>query len=302
MHRIVDYLGSPLIYKYIYIVSSEPNWQICVCFVIWMFLVLDVFCLIVYNRQTLLEIGSTVTHRKPDFKFLNTVPLFTNNTAEPFVWATRPRRRERNRRRGKRGGVLVRLRCWADRPPLSSIRLGNIQSLDNKLCEPRAQISFQCEIRDCSIICLTETWMSRKVPDFAIEPTGFSVHRANRIPDLSGKSKGGGVCFMINNSWCDQKNAHPIQSLCSPDLEYLMLLCQPFWLQREFTEVIITAVYIPPQADTDTALKELYGHLCKQETVHTDAAFIRILTKPILGGSHQNSSSTYHATHVENGL
>ncbi len=167
-----------------------------------MFLVLDVFCLIVYNRQTLLEIGSTVTHRKPDFTFLNTVPLFTNNTAEPFVWATRPRRRKRNRRRGKRGGVLVRLRCWADRPPLSSIRLGNIQSLDNKLCEPRAQISFQCEIRDCSIICLTETWMSRKVPDFAIEPTGFSVHRANRIPDLSGKSKGGGVCFMINNSWC----------------------------------------------------------------------------------------------------
>ncbi len=105
---------------------------------------------------------------------------------------------------------------------------------------------------------------------------------------------------MINNSWCDRKNAHPIQSLCSPDLEYLMLLCQPFWLQREFTEIIITAVYIPPQADTNAALKELYGHLCKQETVHTDAAFIRISTKPILGGSHQNSSSTYHATHVEN--
>ncbi len=178
-----------------------------------MFLVLDVFCLIVYNRQTLLEIGSTVTHRKPEFKFLNTVPLFTNNSAEPFVWATRRRRRKQNRRRGKRAGVLVRLRCWADRRPLSSILLGNVQSLDNKLCEPRARISFQCEIRDRSIICLTETWMSRKVPDFAIEPTGFSVHRANRIPDLSGKSKGGGVCFMINNYWCDRKNAECLYNL-----------------------------------------------------------------------------------------
>lgn len=116
--------------------------------------------------------------------------------------------------------------------------------------------------------------MSREVLDFAIKPTGFSVHRVDRIPDRSGKSKGGGVCFMINSSWYDRKNVHPIQSLCSPDLEYLMLLCRPFRLPREFTAVIITAVYIPPQADTDAALKELYGHLCKQEMVQPDAAFI----------------------------
>ncbi len=153
------------------------------------------------------------------------------------------------------------------------ILLANVQSLDNKLCELKARISFQREIRDCSIICLTETWMSREVPNFAIEPTGFSVHRTDRITDLSGKSKGGGVCFMIN-SWCDRKNAHPIQSLCSPDLEYFTLLCRPFWLPREFTAVIIKAVYIPPQSDTDAVLKELYGHLCKQETMHADAAFI----------------------------
>ncbi len=30
----------------------------------------------------------------------------------------------------------------------------------------------------------------------------------------------------------------------------------------------------PPQADIDAALKELYGHFCKQETVHPDAVFI----------------------------
>ncbi len=116
--------------------------------------------------------------------------------------------------------------------------------------------------------------MSREVPEFAIEPTGFSVQQADRMPDLSGKSKVAGVCFMINNSWCDRKNAHPIQPLCSPDLEYLTFLCRPFWLPREFTAVVITAVYIPPQADTDAALKDLYGHLCKLETVHLDAAFI----------------------------
>ncbi len=70
------------------------------------------------------------------------------------------------------------------------------------------------------------------------------------------------------------RNLHSIKSFCSPDLEFRMLLCRPFWLPREFTAIIITAVYIPPQANTDQALKELYGNISKQETAYPDAAFI----------------------------
>ncbi len=36
------------------------------------------------------------------------------------------------------------------------------------------------------------------VPDSAIELTGFSEHRSDRAKDLTGKSRGGGVCFYIN--------------------------------------------------------------------------------------------------------
>ncbi len=84
------------------------------------------------------------------------------------------------------------------------------------------------------------------VPDSAIELTGFSVHRSDRTKELTGKSRGGGVCFYINNLWCDERNIHSIKSFCSPDLEFHTLLCRPFWLPREFTAIIITAVYIPP--------------------------------------------------------
>ncbi len=111
-------------------------------------------------------------------------------------------------------------------------------------------------------------------PDSAIELTGFSVHRSDRAKELTGKSRGGGVCFYINNSWCDERNLHSIKSFWSPDLEFHMLLCRPFWLPREFTAIIITAVYIPPQANTDQALKELYGNISEQETAHPDAAFV----------------------------
>ncbi len=108
------------------------------------------------------------------------------------------------------------------------------------------------------------------VRDSAIELTGFSVHCSDRMKELTGKS----ICFYIDNLWCDERNLHSIKSFCSPDLEFHMLLCQPFWLPRQFTAIIITAVYIPSQANTDQALKTLYGNKSEQETVHPDAAFV----------------------------
>ncbi len=84
----------------------------------------------------------------------------------------------------------------------------------------RSRSSYQREKRDCCVICLTETWMSAMVPDSAIELTGFSMHRSDRTKELTGKSRVGGVCFYINNSWCDERNLHSIKSFCSPGISY----------------------------------------------------------------------------------
>ncbi len=88
-----------------------------VLFVFLLFYVLDVVSITVYDRDTLLNIGSSVAQRKPDFEFLNAGALFTDTASEPFVWNARPRRKKRSRKRGKRAGVLVRLRRRAFRPP-----------------------------------------------------------------------------------------------------------------------------------------------------------------------------------------
>ncbi len=196
---------------------------------IFLFYVLGVVSITVYDRDTLLNIGSSVAQRKPDFEFLNACGLFTDTTSEPFVCTARPIqpwRRKRSRRRGKRAGVLVRLRRRTFRPPLPTILLANIQSLDNKLCDP-------------------ETWMSAMVPDSAIKLTGFAVHRSDRTKELTGKSRGWGIFFYINNSWCEERNIHSIKSFCSPDLEFHMLLCRPFCLPREFTAIIVILFTFP---------------------------------------------------------
>ena len=74
---------------------------------------------------------------------------------------------------------------------------------------------------------------------------------------------------MVNDSWCDCDNIQDLKCFCSPDLEYLTIKCRPYYLPREFSLVIVTAVYI-----TTTALKVLHWTLCKLETTYPEAAFI----------------------------
>ncbi len=197
--RIMNYILCQKLHFYVKMVPSmaavlRAPGKLCsfsyVILVFLLFYVLDVVSITVYDRDTLLNIGSSVAQRKPDFEFLNAGGLFTDTASEPFVWAAQPRKRCRCRKRGKRAGVLVRLRCRAFQPPLPTILLANVQSLDNKFCELRVRISYQRETRDCCVICLTETWMSAMVPDSAIELTGFSLQ--------------------VFTSWCSDHQLDPV--------------------------------------------------------------------------------------------
>ncbi len=90
----------------------------------------------------------------------------------------------------------------------------------------RAGISFQQDIRDCNILCLTETWLT------------ISVLRMDRTAEAS-KTKVGGVCFMINKKWCDPRNISILLCCCSPHLEHLSIICHPFYLPQEFNRSLL---------------------------------------------------------------
>jgi len=62
---------------------------------------------------------------------------------------------------------------------------------------------------------------------------------------------------MTNNKWCNPKDIKTLSRSCSPNLERLTISCRPFCLPREFSTVIITAVYIAALMDTDVALSDL---------------------------------------------
>ncbi len=63
------------------------------------------------------------------------------------------------------------------------------------------------------------------VPDIAVTSSdNFSVSRIDRKAEAD-KTKGGGVCFMINKKWCDPRNISILSRSCSPHLEYLSIIC-----------------------------------------------------------------------------
>ncbi len=144
--------------------------------------------------------------------------------------------------------------------------------VENKLDLIQLSRSTQHEARDCCVFVFTETWLNDNVPDSAIQLNRLTCYWADRDTTLSGKSRGGGLCVYINKEWCN--NAAVLSKHCSPLVESMFVNCRPFYLPREFTAIVIVAVYIPPCANAKDALRELYSAISEQQTNNPDGFFI----------------------------
>ncbi len=100
--------------------------------------------------------------------------------------------------------------------------------------------------------------------------------------ELTGKSRGGGVCFYINNSWCDERNIHSIKSSAPLIWNFICSVSTILATEGIYSDHNHSLFIFPPQANTDQALKELYGNISEQETAHPDAALLlqETLIKP----------------------
>ena len=122
--------------------------------------------------------------------------------------------------------------------------MGNIRSLPNKMDELTALTRHQRDYHEFSIMVLTETWLTELTLDTDANLDGFQLRRADRTAE-SGKRKGGGLAVFVNDSWCNTGHITVKEQVCSKDTELLAVSMRPYYLPREFTQVIICAVYIP---------------------------------------------------------
>ena len=148
----------------------------------------------------------------------------------------------RPRKRGRRSGVRLRARRRKYRLPLPSIVFRNAQSIRNKTDELEASVK-------ANLMCLSQTWLTENDGDPEIP--GFTVVRGDRSLDETGKRRGGGVCVYVNRHWCC--NITVKAQLCTEHLELLTVALRPYYLLREFNQLLITALYIHPAADVKLA-------------------------------------------------
>ncbi len=162
----------------------------------------------------------------------------------------------RPRKRGRRGGIRSRIRKRPFKPPLPSIILSNVRSLRNKMDLLHARCRLERAFRDICIIALSETWLDQSVSDVEVSLDNFTIIRADRT-EQSGKTRGGGVCLYINNSWCNNIKVH--HKSCTADLEILTVSLRPYYLPREFPVVVVSCVYVAPSANINTAAELIAG-------------------------------------------
>ncbi len=112
----------------------------------------------------------------------------------------------------------------------------------------------------------------------------YQASNSSEGTELSGKTRGGGISFYVNEGWC--KDVTVLKKSCSPQVETIFINCKPFYSPWEFSSFFLIGVYIHPQACVSEALQHLADQITNMEQKHLDSLLI------VLATNYQNSDST----------
>ncbi len=122
--------------------------------------------------------------------------------------------------------------------------LANVRSLANKMNELLLLSRKNTDFYRSGILCFTETWLGEHIPASSLHPPSCHLLHDD-CTKLSGKTRGGEICFYVNKGWCTDVTV--LKKSCSPHIETLFKNCKLFHSPWEFS-FILAGVYIPPQA------------------------------------------------------
>ncbi|TWW61472.1 hypothetical protein D4764_04G0001190 [Takifugu flavidus] len=95
-----------------------------------------------------------------------------------------------------------------------------------------------------------------------------------------------------DNRWCSPEHIHVKERVCSPDVELIAIGLRPYYLPREFTNVIAITVYIPPTGKADSACDVIHSVTADLQTKHP-GAFI-LITGDFNHASLKSTLPTFH--------
>ena len=78
------------------------------------------------------------------------------------------------------------------------------------------------------------------------------------------------MCLFVNEKWCHRNNMSMKHKVCTPNVELLTVSVRPYYIP-EFSHVLITTVYVPPNANAQDAANSISSHVINLETSAPDA-------------------------------
>lgn len=137
--------------------------------------------------------------------------------------------------------------------------MGNVNSLANKADKLAALVKNQTTNGKCSLLCLTETWLTGNTSDANVDipRLRLTTVRADRDAKLCGKREGGGLALLINIRWFNLGHVTVKEMICCQDIELLVVSLWPCYMPREFLHTIAVCVYIRPGVEAGTACEAI---------------------------------------------
>ena len=148
---------------------------------------------------------------------------------------------------------------------LKGITIGhiNIRSIYRKLEEIIRILS----VSNLDVLCITESWLNRFVPDYMLSIDGYNILRADRTAE-SGKTTSGGIIVYYKNSLNVTLLAD--YTTCTPNGETVWLNLQLKQTRPQY----IGVVYRPPDGDYNIPTNTLQEHLTSLNTRNCDRMLI----------------------------
>lgn len=109
----------------------------------------------------------------------------------------------------------------------------------------------------------------------AISQTHWCKYKTSQMSALvwiginSGTTWGGGICVFIKDAWC--RNYMIKDTVCTLDLTLICLSLWPFYLPRDYGNIFICAVYIPPSGNASKAASRVADCVYQQIQNKPDA-------------------------------
>ena len=130
---------------------------------------------------------------------------------------------------------------------LPTVLVTNVGSLNGKIDE----LCAVTNINDINVVCITETWLNKAIPDCAVSLDKFILFRNDRTSSI-----GGGVCAYINSTI----KVRRITEFENDSIESIWISIRPKRLPRSISVILLAVIY---HSTSSTAVEnsELYKHI-----------------------------------------